>query len=219
MTNARLQATNPGIAYNLRFPGQYFDVETGLYQNYFRTYNAAQGRYTQGDPIGLDGGANRFGYAGQNALTNTDPTGLVTECEFEALKAIVKKYGLHPSGSCQMELDPNVTGGAGKTSFLTGIAKIGINPLDPDQYFGSVVERKMSAGLLLTSFHENAHQAQMNGPAPLSFFFDNLSERLTDGNFSSAQTAAEYILLRNPSMLKEFEKTAKSCNRIRQFQK
>ena len=34
MTNARLQATSPGIAYNLRFPGQYFDVETGLYQNY-----------------------------------------------------------------------------------------------------------------------------------------------------------------------------------------
>jgi len=47
---------------NFRFPGQYFDAETGLNYNYFRTYDPSGGNYTQSDPIGLDGGLNTFGY-------------------------------------------------------------------------------------------------------------------------------------------------------------
>ena len=61
---------------NLRFPGQYFDSETNLHYNYFRTYQPNQGRYTQADPIGIDGGLNRFGYVEGNALMFIDPTGL-----------------------------------------------------------------------------------------------------------------------------------------------
>ena len=45
--------------------------------NYFRNYQPNQGRYTQGDPIGLGGGINRFGYVGGNPLSMTDPEGLV----------------------------------------------------------------------------------------------------------------------------------------------
>lgn len=32
------------FTYNLRFPGQYYQAETGLSQNYFRDYDAATGR-------------------------------------------------------------------------------------------------------------------------------------------------------------------------------
>jgi RHS repeat-associated protein len=61
---------------NLRFPGQYADSETGLFYNYFRSYQAAQGRYTQNDPIGMDGGLNRLGYVDANPLSFFDAFGL-----------------------------------------------------------------------------------------------------------------------------------------------
>ena len=72
----RLKATVPAVTFNLRFPGQYFDEESNLAYNYFRSYQASQGRYTQSDPIGLSGDLNRFGYVEGNPLGATDPLGL-----------------------------------------------------------------------------------------------------------------------------------------------
>jgi RHS repeat-associated protein len=51
-------------AYSLRYPGQ-VDDGNGLFYNFNRSYHAKSGRYTQADPIGLEGGWNRFGYAGR----------------------------------------------------------------------------------------------------------------------------------------------------------
>ncbi|WP_221885740.1 RHS repeat-associated core domain-containing protein [Variovorax sp. MHTC-1] len=64
------------VTYNLRYPGQYADTESGLFYNYFRSYSSTTGRYTQSDPIGLDGGWNRFGYVDANPLSLVDPEGL-----------------------------------------------------------------------------------------------------------------------------------------------
>jgi len=60
---------------NLRFPGQYFDLESGLHHNYFRDYDSQLGRYVQGDPIGLAGGLNMFGYVSGSPLLYIDPEG------------------------------------------------------------------------------------------------------------------------------------------------
>lgn len=61
---------------NLRFPGQYFDQETGLHHNYFRDYDVESGRYIQADPIGLVAGINIYSYVGQNPFFWKDPKGL-----------------------------------------------------------------------------------------------------------------------------------------------
>jgi RHS repeat-associated protein len=66
------------VTFNLRYPGQYFDKESGLSYNYFRSYDSRTGRYSQSDPIDLDGGWNRFAYADGNPLLIVDPSGLAT---------------------------------------------------------------------------------------------------------------------------------------------
>jgi RHS repeat-associated protein len=74
-----LKASNPAFAVNLRFPGQYFDSESNLSYNYFRSYDARiRGGYVQPDPTGLAGGWSRFGYVGGNPFRAIDPRGLKT---------------------------------------------------------------------------------------------------------------------------------------------
>jgi RHS repeat-associated protein len=72
---------NPGslgtFKYNLRFPGQYYQAETGLLLNYFRDYDPQTGRYIESDLIGLYGGSySTYGYSGNNPVGRIDPSGL-----------------------------------------------------------------------------------------------------------------------------------------------
>jgi RHS repeat-associated protein len=60
----------------LRFPGQYYDPETGLHYNYFRHYDPETGRYTSPDPLGLAPAPNPVAYVG-NPYSGCDPLGLM----------------------------------------------------------------------------------------------------------------------------------------------
>ncbi len=83
-------------AQNLRFPGQYYDKETGLSQNWHRDYDAKIGRYMQADMLSILSESNDpqlqiyrsipggmlnhlYAYAESNPVMNTDFTGLITD--------------------------------------------------------------------------------------------------------------------------------------------
>jgi RHS repeat-associated protein len=61
-----------------RFPGQYFDEETGLVYNYHRYYDPRTGRFITPDPIGINGGSLNLYLYGTNPLTEIDPYGLAS---------------------------------------------------------------------------------------------------------------------------------------------
>lgn len=72
------QPTGNGYTYNLRLPGQYFDVETGLNYNGHRDYDSATGRYVESDPLGMFGGqVSTYTYVDSNPISNFDPLGLI----------------------------------------------------------------------------------------------------------------------------------------------
>ncbi|MFF9582034.1 putative T7SS-secreted protein [Streptomyces achromogenes] len=68
-------STNSTTYTPLRFPGQYYDPETGLHYNYFRTYDPETARYLTPDPLGLTPAANPVTYV-HNPHAWADPLGL-----------------------------------------------------------------------------------------------------------------------------------------------
>lgn len=77
----------------MRFPGQYFDAETGLHYNWHRYYDPTTGRYITADPIGIFPLGEMisiisnpiflkinhlYNYTNQNPINEIDPKGLIS---------------------------------------------------------------------------------------------------------------------------------------------
>ncbi|MEV4333397.1 putative T7SS-secreted protein [Streptomyces sp. NPDC049597] len=89
--------TRSSTAYTpLRFPGQYYDPETGLHYNLFRHYDPETGRYTSPDPLGLGPAPNPVAYV-HNPFTVCDPLGLSPYSQFKGLGWLTDKLLERPS--------------------------------------------------------------------------------------------------------------------------
>ena len=70
------QSISGSHSLNQRFPGQYFQIETGLHFNWHRHYDPVTGRYTQPDPLRFVDGPSVYAYAGNSPYIYTDRDGL-----------------------------------------------------------------------------------------------------------------------------------------------
>jgi len=86
LANQDPDTNSSDFEFNFRFPGQYFDVETGTHYNYFRDYEPETGRYVQSDPIGLDGSDNVYAYVDSDPLFYFDFNGLQKKGKFSQSK-------------------------------------------------------------------------------------------------------------------------------------
>ena len=69
-------STSGTKAQNLRFPGQYFQIETGFAYNWHRHYDPITGRYTQPDPLRFVDGPSVYSYVSGSPFIKTDREGL-----------------------------------------------------------------------------------------------------------------------------------------------
>jgi RHS repeat-associated protein len=60
---------------NLRFPGQYFLIESGLHYNWHRHYDPTLGRYIKADPLRFVDGPSVYAYANSTPAMKVDPEG------------------------------------------------------------------------------------------------------------------------------------------------
>jgi len=84
---------------NLRFPGQYYDEESGLHYNWHRYYVPRLGRYLSSDPIGLDGGRNTYAYANNAPTTYKDSSGELPSAVAGALAGAAFDIGIQLVGN------------------------------------------------------------------------------------------------------------------------
>ena len=94
------------VSFNLAFPGQYHDSESGLHYNYFRYYDPQTGRYLTSDPIGLAGGPNTYAYVGGNPLRFIDLLGLVITGEWAGF-SVSNVSGNYTGLTAHLERGPN----------------------------------------------------------------------------------------------------------------
>lgn len=83
------------FVFNQRFPGQVFDAETGLFQNWHREYNPRIGRYLESDPIGLEGGINTYVYVDGNPTSFVDLSGTAS-VKIDGNRVTVHKNDVDP---------------------------------------------------------------------------------------------------------------------------
>ncbi|AKJ30912.1 hypothetical protein AAW51_4221 [Caldimonas brevitalea] len=184
------------VEYDLRWPGHWFDRETGLHYNRFRSYSPMLARYLQSDPMGQAGGYNLYAYTA-NPLLAVDVLGLTCphgedatpDCERCGPNAERADPGTAAAGDA----------GASEVGNYTGRIRWGIRDVDvreaPPGYWGQRFP--------LTDPDADAYERQIN-PNNESYYlphpnggyvqFENLAgDTLQDGKLVTSPSSIYYV--------------------------
>ncbi|MEO3767231.1 RHS repeat-associated core domain-containing protein [Streptomyces sp. B8F3] len=144
----------------LRFPGQYFDPESGLHYNYFRYYDPGTARYLTPDPLGLDPAPNPTAYV-TNPLVWSDPFGLAPCTILADTDLMVKAMRGHANALAEIQskivkITPNqlrefldVTNGMNaRKAFLKDNSISVISPADARRWASSPEFKEMFAKVM-----------------------------------------------------------------------
>jgi RHS repeat-associated protein len=88
------------ISNNLRFPGQVFQIETGLAYNWHRHYDATTGRYTQADPLRFVDGPSIYAYVSNSPYMMTDREGRAVDTAADIAFILYDLWKLWKDGEC-----------------------------------------------------------------------------------------------------------------------
>jgi len=114
-----------GMGLNLRFPGQYYDAESGLSDNIKRTFDPARGGYIQPDPIWPNGGMREYAYVDSRPTGDIDPLGLesprvASGCGAQLWSNCSKRPLAIPEGCGEGTLNPGLLATIVVTEILGG---------------------------------------------------------------------------------------------------
>jgi RHS repeat-associated protein len=133
---------------NIRLPGQYFDAESGLHDNWHRSYDprpgsAAKGRYLSPDPAGYPDGPDAYAYVNGDPINKTDATGLYEEdVHYYMTYFLARVAGLAHETALTM---------AQATYYID--SNPFTRPLDPDNPVGSYLSDPAGAAARLGAYH------------------------------------------------------------------
>ncbi|MFJ6806079.1 putative T7SS-secreted protein [Streptomyces anulatus] len=163
----------------LRFPGQYFDPETGLHYNHHRNYDPETARYLTPDPLGLTPAPNPSTYV-HNPHTWADPLGLAPQYhEFYSVQDAANATRLRGDGTPWPTED--IRGQYGEGVYSWGSAEEAARYADRLRGRGADVEvlRFRISDSDFSSLHK-ADVVEMS-PAEAEAFMDRYSRLYGDG--------------------------------------
>ncbi|KOU67230.1 type IV secretion protein Rhs, partial [Streptomyces sp. MMG1533] len=144
----------------LRFPGQYYDPETGLHYNYFRHYDPETARYLTPDPLGLAPAPNPAGYV-RNPHTWVDSLGLSPGYPekvgrgLDETKALALREAGIPEGAEPLEVNTHVPA---TTPQWQGSKQLMTENHEPIFYREEVYEHPNGQDLIVFQDHWFGHQ-------------------------------------------------------------
>lgn len=150
---------NPFEQNNLRFQGQYYDLETELHYNRYRYYEPHSARYVSKDPIGLSGGINTSAYV-SDPTQWIDPRGLASNSigSYGSVKSASDTYEKYATSKSLKDVAERYAAGKSVGGSATAGVGVGIYA----NYKGNgestlTMERKVGLGYEYGVFERNYH--------------------------------------------------------------